>query len=106
MCFATLALALPRQFPSDSYQVKLQAVNDPAITIDGTTVQLAAGVLIFNGNNATLVKSMLAPDVIVRVQFNSQCQVRRLWILKDEEIVPVSFWQWLTSGSFTPPCAS
>jgi hypothetical protein len=103
---AALALALPRQFPGDSYQVQLQAVSDPAITIDGTTVQLAAGVLIFNANNATLVKGMLPSDVVVRVEFNGQCQVKRMWILKDEEIIHRSFWEWLTSGSFTPPCSS
>jgi hypothetical protein len=106
VAFATVAFAMPRQFPSDSYQVHLQAVSDPAITIDGTTVQLAAGVLIFNANNATLVKGMLPADVVVRVEFNGQCQVKRMWILKDEEIIHRSFWDWLMSGSFTPPCAS
>jgi len=102
----TVALAMPRSFPADSYQVHLQAISDPAITIDGTTVQLAAGVLIFNGNNTTLVKGMLPADVVVRVEFNGQCQVKRMWILNEDEIIHRSFWEWLMSGSFTPPCAS
>ena len=102
----TVALAMPRSFPADSYQVHLQAISDPAITIDGTTVQLAAGVLIFNGNNTTLVKGMVPADVVVRVEFNGQCQVKRMWILNEDEIIHRSFWEWLMSGSFTPPCAS
>ncbi len=96
--------AQSRTIPSDTYQVKIQAINLPALTIDGTTVQLAAGALIFTPENRSITSSALAVDSIVRVEFNGFCQVKKIWVLQDSEIVHRPWWTTIFSGSFQPPC--
>ena len=93
-----------RVIPADSYQVTIQALNLPTLTIDGTSVQLAAGALIFTPENRTITNSQLTVDTIVRVEFNGNCQVKKMWLLSDSEIIHRPWWTTLFSGSFQPPC--
>jgi hypothetical protein len=94
---------LNRTFPPNSYQVTVQAINDPYIEIDGTTVRMAPGVLIYGPTNSTIIKGNLTTSTMVRVQFDPSGDVRRIWILNPSEIVPVSLWQQYFGGSFVPP---
>lgn len=94
-----------RVMPSDSYQVMIQALNLPSLTIDGTTVQLAAGALIFTPENRTITNQALTVDTIVRVQFNNNCQIKKMWLLSEDEIIHVPWWKRMFSGSFQPPCS-
>ena len=96
--------ALQRVMPADSYQVTIQALNLPALTIDGTTVQLAAGALIFTPENRTITNQALTVDSIVRVEFNGNCQIKKMWLLSDDEIIHRPWWVRMFSGSFQPPC--
>jgi hypothetical protein len=96
--------AQSRTIPSDTYQVKIQAINLPALTIDGTTVQLAAGALIFTPENRSITSSALTVDSVVRVEFNGFCQIKKIWVLQDSEIVHRPWWSTMFSGSFQPPC--
>jgi hypothetical protein len=97
------ASAVPRVFPQNSTQVALQAVNDPYLTVDGELVQMSQGVLIFGPTNSTVVKGALQPGVWVRIQFDPQCLVRRIWVLNEDEIVSVPIWQSLFTAGFVPP---
>jgi hypothetical protein len=96
--------AQSRTIPSDTYQVKIQAINLPALTLDGTTVQLAAGALIFTPENRSITSSALTVDSVVRVEFNGFCQIKKIWVLQDSEIVHRPWWSTMFSGSFQPPC--
>jgi hypothetical protein len=96
------ALAVPRVFPGNSTQVALQAVNDPYLTVDGEIVQMSQGVLIFGPTNSTIVRGALQPGWI-RLQFDPQCMVRRIWVLNDEEVTSVPIWTSLFSSGFVPP---
>ncbi|MGA2551359.1 MAG: hypothetical protein ABSF50_14490 [Burkholderiaceae bacterium] len=98
--------ALPRVFPQNSSQVELQAVSDPYLTVDGEVVQMAQGILIFGPTNSTLVRGALQPGIWIRLQFDPQCMVRRIWILNDDEVVSVPIWESLFSSGFVPPVCS
>lgn len=99
---ATLALALAtsctlvwaaRTFPQNSRQVKITAVADDRIVADGTELHLAPGVLIFTASNATLVQGAMPAPVIARVQIDLNGDVRRIWLLADDEILVRPWWQ-------------
>ena len=96
--------AQSRTIPSDTYQVTIQGLNLPQLTIDGTTVQLAAGALIFTPENRNITSSALTVDSVVRVEFNGFCQIKKLWVLQDSEIIHRPWWVTMFSGSFQPPC--
>ena len=113
MCSAALLALSPgayaqtaqmRSIPADTYQVRIDALNPPSLTVDGTTVQLAAGALIFTAENRTITNSALTVDTIVRVEFNGNCQIKKMWLLSDSEIIHRPWWQTMFSGSFQPPC--
>jgi hypothetical protein len=95
--------ATPRVFPADSFQVQLTSVTDPYLTVDGELVQMTAGVLIYGPTNTTVVKGVLQPISMIRIQFDGQCLVRRVWILTDEEITTAPVWSTWFSGGFVPP---
>ena len=101
-CACTLAIIAPahaaRSFPHNSVQVKITQVADDAIVADGKPLHLAPGVVIFTPSNTTLVRGALPSDVIVRVQLDLQGNVRRIWLLADDEIVDKpSWWQFWKS---------
>ena len=93
----SLAVAAPalaaRTFPQNSRQVRITQVADDAIVADGTTLHLAPGVLVFTETNTTLVRSALPPGVIARVQLDLNGDVRRIWMLADDEILVRPWWQ-------------
>jgi hypothetical protein len=93
-----------RTFPADSYQVMVDAIAPPIITIDGTTVQIAAGSLIFTGDGRTITSGNLGAGILVRVEFNSQCQLKKIWVLNGDEIIPRPWWMRFYQPSFVPPC--
>jgi len=82
-----------RAFPQNSRQVKITAVADDAIVADGDTLHLSPGVLVFNTINVTVVRSALLPGTIARVQLDQNGDVRRIWILTDDEILVRPWWQ-------------
>jgi hypothetical protein len=82
-----------REFPQNSRQVKITAVADDAIVADGNTLHLAPGVLIFTTTGTTVVRSALTPTVIARVQLDLNGDVRRIWVLADDEILHWPWWQ-------------
>jgi hypothetical protein len=100
------ASAMPRVFPENSYQVTLDNVSDPYLTVDGELVQMSQGVLIFGPTNSTIVRGALQAGSWVRIQFDPQCAVRRIWVLNEEEVVSVPVWQTLFSSGFVPPTCS
>lgn len=82
-----------RTFPQNSRQVKITQVADDGIVADGRSLHLAPGVLIFSTTNTTLVKSALPAGVIARVQVDLNGDVRRIWLLADDEILERPWWQ-------------
>jgi hypothetical protein len=110
---ATLAVALAasagmafgaRVFPQNSRQVKITSVADNAIVADGDTLALPPGVLIFTPTNTTIVRSALQAPVIARVQLDLNGDVRRIWILADDEILVRPWWQfWKRSQPQSDP---
>ncbi len=87
-----------RTFPQNSRQVKITAVADDAIVADGDTLHLAPGVLVFSATGTTMVKSALPSDVIARVQLDLNGDVRRIWLLADDEILVRPWWQFWKRG--------
>ena len=82
-----------RTFPQNSLQVKITKAADDAIVADGRALHLAPGVLIFTTTNSTLVRSALPIDVIARIQVDLNGDVRRIWLLADDEIIVKPWWQ-------------
>jgi hypothetical protein len=105
LAWCVSAGASPRVFPGDSFQVMLQAVSDPYLTVDGQIVRMNAAVVIYGGTNTTIVRGALQAQTgnWVRIEFDGACNVRRVWLLNDDEIVPVSTWASLFSAGFVPP---
>jgi len=106
LCMAfviNVALAAPRVFPVDTYQVQLQAYSEPYVVVDSTTLMLSPGVLIYTKSNETLVKGMMPVGAYVRIELDPQNNIRRIWILKDDELVPLSIWTQIFGTTFVPP---
>ncbi len=82
-----------RTFPQNSRQVKISDVGDDSIVADGKPLHLAPGVLIFTTSGSTLVRSALPRGVIARVQRDLNGDVRRIWLLADDEILVRPWWQ-------------
>ena len=107
-CACALAIIEParaaRSFPQNSVQVKITQVADDAIVADGKALHLAPGLLIFTPSNATLVRGALPSNSIARVQLDLNGDVRRIWLLADDEIVDKpSWWQfWKTEQPRSP----
>ncbi len=98
LLLTSVAADAARTFPQNSLQVKITKVADDAIVADGKPLHLAPGVLIFTPSNSTLVRSALPPDVIARVQLDLNGDVRRIWLLADDEIIDKpSWWQFWKS---------
>jgi len=90
-CLASLlavspALAQVRTFPANSQQVFIEATSPGLVVLNSATVRLASGVLIFNENNRTVVRSRLPTGVVARVVLNPRNEVQRIWILTQDEI--------------------
>ena len=93
-----------RTFPQNSRQVKITQAADGVIVADGRTLHLAPGVLIFTSTNATLVRGALPTNVIARVQVDLNGDVRRIWLLADDEILVRPWWQiWKSDQPQAPP---
>ncbi len=84
------ALALQREFPANSVQVKIEAINDPYIKASGKTYQMPPGMLIFSANNMTIVRGALTAGVMARIQLDLNGDLHRIWILNPEEVVSSS----------------
>lgn len=91
-----------RNFPQNTRQVKITDVADDRIVADGRALHLAPGVLIFTSSNATLVKGSMPAPVIARVQLDLNGDVRRIWILADDEILVRPWWQFWKSEQPQP----
>jgi hypothetical protein len=87
-----------RTFPQNSLQVKITAAADDAIVADGDVLHLGPGVLIFTQTGATVVKGALPVPVIARVQLDLNGDVRRIWLLSDDEILHWPWWQFWRSS--------
>lgn len=81
-----------RNFPANSRQVRITAVADDAIVADGDTLHLSPAVVIYTPANMTVVKGALPADVIARVQLDMNGDVRRIWLLADDEILVRPWW--------------
>lgn len=82
-----------RTFPQNSRQVKITQVGDDAIVADGRPLHLAPGVVIFTTTNTTLVRGALPSNIIARVQVDLNGDVRRIWLLNDDEILDRPWWR-------------
>ena len=89
-CTAALAA---RTFPENSRQVRITQVADDAIEADGRSFHLAPGVLIYSTTNSTLVRGALPVGLIARIQTDLNGDVRRIWLLTDDEILVRPWWQ-------------
>ncbi len=76
-----------RTFPQNSRQVKITQVAGDGIVADGQALHLSPGVLIYTPNNTTLVRGAIPVDTIVRVQLDMNGDVRRIWLLADDEVL-------------------
>ena len=92
LCAACASTFAARVFPQNSRQVKITDVADDRIVADGRVLHLAPGVLIFTTTNATLVKGSMPAPVIARVQVDLNGDVRRIWLLADDEILVWPWW--------------
>ncbi len=81
-----------RTFPQNSRQVKITQVADDAIVADGDALHLSPAVVIYTPTNMTIVKGALPVDVIARVQVDLNGDVRRIWLLADDEILVRPWW--------------
>jgi hypothetical protein len=81
-----VATALERAFPANSVQVRIQAVNDPYLVASGKTYHMPPGMLIYNSNNMTIVRSALPVHVFARIQLDFNGELRRIWILNRDEV--------------------
>ncbi len=82
-----------RVCPDNRRQVKITHVADDEIVADGKAFHLAPGVLIYTQTNSTLVRGALPENVIARMQLDGNGDVRRVWILDDDEILVRPWWQ-------------
>lgn len=82
-----------RAFPQNSRQVRITAVADNAIVADGDTLHLAPGVLVYDTIGMTVVKGSVPAGVIARVQLDLNGDVRRIWLLAEDEILVRPWWQ-------------
>jgi hypothetical protein len=82
-----------RTFPDNSHQVWISAVADDSIIADGDAFHLSPAVLIYTPTNSTIVKGALEPGVIARVQLDMNGDVRKIWILTRDEIIPRPWWK-------------
>ncbi len=87
-----------RTFPQNSRQVNITAVTGDSIVADGDTLHLGPGVLIYSTTGTTIVHSALPSGVIARVQFDLNGDVRRIWLLADDEILRRPWWQFWRRG--------
>lgn len=87
-----------RTFPQNSRQVRITDVADNAIIADGQALPLAPGVIVYTTTNATLVKGAMPTGVIARVQLDLNGDVRRIWLLADDEILVRPWWQFWERG--------
>ena len=104
IAFGADAASAARVFPQNSRQVRITAVTDDAIVADGRALHLGPGVLIFTPTNATVVRGALPTGVIARVQVDLNGDVRRIWLLADDEILVHPWWQfWRTEQPQSAP---
>ena len=97
------AASAARTFPVNSRQVRITEATDDTIVADGRTLHLAPGVLVFTTTNATVVRGALPTGVIARVQVDLNGDVRRIWLLADDEILVRPWWQfWKRDQPQTP----
>lgn len=82
-----------RVFPDNSFQARIRAIDGEYMEIRRGVLHFAPGLLIYTPNNTTLVKSALPVDVFVRIQLDGTGDVRRIWILADDEIVIPPWWR-------------
>ena len=86
-----------RVFPENSRQVKITAAADDTVIADGDALHLAPGVVIFTTTNATVVRGALPTPVFARVQVDLRGDVRKIWLLADDEILVRPWWQFWKS---------
>jgi len=75
-----------RTFPANSQQVRISEVGNGLVVINGNTLKLAPGLLVFNENNRTIVRSRIPAGVVARVVVNTRNEIQRVWILTLDEI--------------------
>ncbi len=92
LSFASFAQAA-RTFPQNSFQTRIHTVLGDAIEAHGKVYHLGPGVLVYSSANTTVVHSAIPTGVLVRVQLDFQGDVRRIWVLADDEIVIPSWWR-------------
>ncbi len=108
LCASAGAFAQPRVFPGNSTQVHLDSIGDNYLTVNGAPVRMSASVLVYGPSNSTMVRGALQANTYARIQFNEVCEVRRVWVLTDEETTPVSFFESLfgVGNAAAPTCPS
>ncbi len=91
-CAILLALLLPlaasaqvRAIPDDAKRGTMTHAGGMLVSIDGQQVLLAAGAQIRSRQNMIIVPIQLPPGSLVKYQLDASGQVRRAWILTDEE---------------------
>lgn len=82
---AGAALAQFRHIPPASKRGTIQHVAGMQVSIDGTTMQLAAGAQIRDANNLIVIPTALPPGTLVKYTVDAAGNVFRVWILSAQE---------------------
>ena len=94
-----------RPIPANAPKAKMIVAGERVLNLNGKEFMLAPGGVILNDKNLSVVTTALdnGYTYIVRVKFDAQTQIQRVWILtaaENEVEAPQlpgdsSFWQWL-----------
>lgn len=83
---ATLAAAQGRPLPDDSKRGVMRHFQEMLVSVDGTTLRLAAGGHIRDRNNMIIVPTALPPGgALADYVLDMNGQISRAWLLTEEE---------------------
>lgn len=94
-----------RPIPANAPKAKMYVESERVLNLNGRAFSLAPGGQILNEKNMITLTSALSDTYTVRVKFDNQLQIQRVWILttaENEVDAPKlsgdpSFWDWLFS---------
>ena len=74
-----------RPIPADALKAKMYVVSERVLNLNGLEYTLAPGGQIFNEKNLIVLTQALQGPYTVRVKFDAQTLVQRVWILTPTE---------------------
>lgn len=82
---AVTAQVLVRPIPANAPKAKMYVVSERVLNLNGLEFTLAPGGIIYSDKNLIVLTSALPDTYPVRVSFDNQGMLRRVWILTAEE---------------------